>query len=207
MNMKTKIGRTDPYGILSEFLKLQRNLSKPPERRSNNRFVGKLFANLLFRRIAKYVPKEYTLVQEGLWIEGLEWVEWDGAIATRSLADNSLPLFKPHEVVALFEVKARGVYGGEKVCKKSLQRIGDNFQMARNICGSNLRCCTYVTLQERSPKKKTAVDYHGLTKSILQPVCLPIMLFESPVEKRPLEKAKPYLGQWELLVEAVSRLE
>jgi len=198
-------GMGEPYKILSEFLELKKSLRQPPKRRSNSRLVGKLFTTLLFRRIEEYVPKQYSLVQQEMWIRGLEWIEWDGAIVLKPFVDKSLPVVNPSEVVALFEVKVRGIYGGKEVCKRSLRRIRENFQTAVDKCGSNLHCI-YVTLQERTPKDERSVKYKCLTEEILEPVCLPIMLFRSPLENKPVVEAIPYPGQWERLIEEVSQL-
>lgn len=195
----------EPSKILSRFLPIRKGLGKPPKGKSNYNFVGHLFAALLFGELSGYIPNQYALIQGPLWIHGLEWVEWDGAVATSMLPNNSLALYEPQDIIALFEIKARGVYGGEEVCKKSLENIRDNFRSAREVC-PNLRHCIYLTLQERTPKRKGSVPYYQLTKDILQPECLAIALFHSPIENKPLSEARPYLGEWQQLLEVLQGL-
>ncbi|MBA7694858.1 hypothetical protein ES703_103473 [subsurface metagenome] len=194
-----------PTGILSRFLKTKERLDRPPPGKSNYGYTGHLFATILFEELGRHIPRRYTLVRGPLWVHGLEWVEWDGAVTKSVLPDNSVALYEPEDIIALFEIKTRGVYGGEKEVTKALNNIAENFRDARKHC-QNCRQCIYVTLQERKPKRETSVPYYQRTKDILEPVCLIAVLFESPVDNKPVSQAKPCPGEWKRLIETLQAL-
>jgi len=53
--------------------------------------------------------------------------------------------FAPEEIIALFEFKARGIFGGRETLYRQLRRIKEKFRRARQIC-DNLKGCFYVSL-------------------------------------------------------------
>lgn len=191
----------EPNKILSTFLSIKNDLEKPPKRKSNSAFKGHLFAKLLFHNIKEYISRQYALVEGPLWIHGIEWIEWDGAVI-KNINNNSFSRYNPNDIVTLFEIKARGIYGGEKDARKALERIRDNFDLAKGHC-PNLKQCIYVTLQERTPKRENSIDYFESTKKILEADYLAIALFTSPGKN---EKPKPYPGEWDHLIEALKEL-
>lgn len=203
--MDLKVVCMEANEILSQFLSIRESLGKLPKRKSNYKFVGHLFLTLLFKELRRHIPRKYELVKGPLWIDGIEWVEWDGAVMKSMLLNDRPALYEPQHIIALFETKARGVYGGEKECERILKNIKDNFQYAKKRC-PNLKQCIYVTLQEQMPKKDSSINYYGLTKKILEPQCLVIALFQSPVENKPVSEATPYPGEWQQLLEVLEEL-
>lgn len=195
-----------PYEILSEFLSIYTRLSKPSKGKSNKGFVGNLFAEILTKKMRKYVSSEYKITVGPLWISGLEWIEWDAAVITQATPKTFDRLFDSKDIVALFELKTRGIYGRKhpdkgKTVQQVIRSIEENFCLAKKHC-SDLKNCFYVSLQERSPKRKGSIDYYRETKK-LEPEIVTCILFQSPLEKQP---HFPYPNEWNKLVGELNRL-
>jgi len=148
---------------------------KDKKKKSIKKFLGHIFRYLLFAKIKEkeYIPKQYTLVEGPLYIRGIEWIEWDGAIVIGKKKVDSY--YDSDDIIALFEIKSGGIYGdsggkkhlrGEEAVRESLKKIKKRFMEAKK---QNLEIkCIYITLWERTPMNhEKSILYYDLTKEIL----------------------------------------
>jgi len=201
---------SEPRKILYEYLNIELNLKEPPEGRSNKPFKGYIFSKILSDYLKKYLSKDYKIVIGPLWIKDLEWIEWDCAVVKKD-AKVEYNRYDPDDVIALFECKVRGVYGGYSDLPKTFKRINNIFEEAKSVC-SSLRKCIYVSLMEAKPKKD-GINYYEETKKNIENS---FILFNSrSVEKLkemfsdPREiasKAEEFKGEWNKLVEIIRQL-
>lgn len=90
--------------------------------------------------------------------------------------------FAPEDIIALFELKARGIFGGRESLHRQLRKIREKFREARQACG-NLKECFYVSLQERTPKRAGSIDYYWIVRKELESGgILTCTLYHSPIE-------------------------
>lgn len=136
-----------------------------------------MFATVALKHIRKYIPQKYETVLGPLWIRGLEWIEWDGAIIRRCAEQIFEKYYNPDDVIALFELKSGGIYGGSETIQNVISGIKGNFQEAKKVC-PNLKRCFYITLHERKPKRKGSINFYGETKK-LEPEIIVCVLFDS----------------------------
>jgi hypothetical protein len=62
--------------------------------------------------IGKNIPKDkYIPVIGPIWIKGLEWIEWDGALIKKDGEEILFHYYKPDAIAAIFEFKTAGIYG------------------------------------------------------------------------------------------------
>lgn len=201
----------EPRKILLEYLNIEFSLKKPPKRKSNKSFKGYIFVKILSKFLRKHTPKSYTLVLGPLWIKGLEWIEWDLAIIKKDANPEYDVLYNPEDIIALFECKVSGIYGGKNELKKIINRIKNNFEKAKKIC-NNLKKCFYISLMEVKPKK-TGINYYRETKKNIENS---FILFNSrSIEylskscRNPLEiaiKAEEFKNEWKNLIESLLKL-
>ena len=195
-----------PYEILNEFLSIYNRLTKPPRRKSNKGFIGNLFSEIIANKMERYLSPEHKIVHGPLWIGGFEWIEWDGAIIKKAAEEIFPKFFHSEDIIALFELKTRGIYGRKHPGKgKTVQEVIDNIK--KNFCLAKERCttlkrCFYVSLQERTPKRKDSIKYYKETKK-LEPEVVTCILFHSPIKKAP---RIPYPNEWNRLVTELKRL-
>jgi len=191
--------------ILREYLTVVKSLKKPPERRSNKRFRGHVFASILCKHLSKYVPN-YDVVLGPIWIKGLEWIEWDCAIVKR--APVMYNLYDPDKVLVLFECKVRGIYGGRDKLPTILENMRDRFRKAEKL---GIRCF-YASLMEVKPREKKSIDYYEETKRRLEGRAF--ILFNSrsikTEDSRDVEElvrnSEEFEGEWETLISEILRL-
>lgn len=195
--------------ILNEFESMRKRMKNPPKKKSNRDFVGHVFATIALKHMATHISSQYNVVSGPLWIQGLEWIEWDGAVIRSGSKEIFENYHNPQNVVALFELKSGGIYGRKSPQKgkgRTLQEVIDgirrNFCEAGKIC-PNLKRCFYVSLHERKPKRKDSINYYGETKK-LEPKIVTCILFESSSleKKRPL----PFNGEWDRLAVELKNL-
>lgn len=191
--------------VLREYLTVVKSLKKPPERKSNKRFRGHVFASIVCKHLSKYVPN-YDVVLGPSWVKGLEWIEWDCAIVKRTPV--MYKLYDPDKVVALFECKVRGIYGGRDKLPTILENIRGRFKEAEKL---GIRCF-YVSLMEAKPRKEKSIDYYKETKRRLEGRAF--ILFNShsikAEDSRDVEEivrdSEEFEGEWETLISEVLRL-
>lgn len=191
--------------VLREYLRVIKSLKKPPERQSNKRFRGQVFASIFCEHLSKYVP-HCDVVLGPIWIKGLEWIEWDCAIVKR--APVRYRLYDPDKVVALFECKVSGIYGGRDKLPIILENIRGKFKEAEKL---GIRCF-YVSLMEAKPRSEKSIDYYKETKKTLEGKAF--ILFNSRSVKsednRDVEglvrDSEEFEGEWDALIKEVLRL-
>lgn len=193
---------SEPYKIREEFLSISQKIRKPGKSR---RFIGNLFSDIITRKMERYISSWYKIVVGPLWIRGMEWIEWDGAIIKKGAKEIINKLFHPDDIIALFEFKTGGIYGRKhpgkgKTVRDVINDIKEKFRVARKCC-SNLKGRFYVSLQERTPKRNDSIDYYGETKK-LEPEVVTCILFRSPIEK----EAIAYPNEWNKLVRELKQL-
>ncbi|MHA1608535.1 MAG: hypothetical protein ACTSUJ_00845 [Candidatus Njordarchaeales archaeon] len=195
--------------ILYEFLVIDLSLKKPPERRSNKTFRGYVFSKIFAEHLKPHL-KFGEIVVGPLWIQELEWIEWDCAIVREGAKRlHGINWFLPDDIIALFECKVSGIYGSRNELPDMFNRINHNFEEAKEIC-ENLKECLYVSLMEVKPKKK-GINYYEETKKHIKNA---FILFNSrsvdalkAKHKDPKEiasKAEEYEGEWESLIRTIS---
>ena len=194
--------------ILYEFLVIELSLRNPPERRSNKVFRGYVFSKILAEHLKHYL-KSGEIVVGPLWIQGLEWIEWDCAVVREGAKRlHNMNWFLPDDIIALFECKVSGIYGKREELPEKFNQINYNFEEARKIC-KNLRKCLYVSLMEAKPKKR-GINYYEETKKHIKNS---FILFNSRSvdalktkhrdSKEIASKAEEYEGEWEALVRTI----
>lgn len=199
----------EPNQILYEFDSLQSKAIKPPKGKSNRAFIGHVFAGIALRHMENYISKRYKVVFGPLWMQQLEWIQWDGAIVKRDAQEILEKYYHPNDVVALFEFKTRGIYGRkekkdkQKTVHEVIEGIRQNFRSAQALC-PNLKRCFYVTLHERKPMRRGSIDYFGETKK-LEPEIVTCILFDAySIERR--QQPVQYPNEWNRLINELQRL-
>jgi hypothetical protein len=200
----------EEFQILGEFKNIQINNS--PKGRSNNRFKGNLFASIALTHINNVIPNgKYRLILGPLWIKGMEYIEWDGAIVAKDADETFEKYFDADKIVALFEFKCNGIYGGRKKGKgktveEVISYIKDNFSNAKTKC-SNIKCLFYISLCERKPlaskKAKQPINYYEETRK-LEPDITTCILFNSNSMKE--GKTPEPLDEWKNITEKIKTL-
>jgi hypothetical protein len=192
---------SEEHQILSEFR--QNKFSEVPTNRSNRRFLGHYFASIAMNHISKYVPMEkYVPVLGPVWIKGLEWVEWDGAVVKKDSKEIFPHCYDPSDIAVIFEFKVSGIYGlktprkGKKTVQEVVENIKGNFEAAKGLY-KNLGCF-YISLHERRPdpnrkqRRGAPINYYAETKKLPADITTCI-LFNS----RSFEKSSPeQLDSW-----------
>jgi hypothetical protein len=200
--------------ILEEF-NSRKPSSELPSKRSNRAFLGHIFATIALKHLAKHVSPQYEALLGPLWIKGLEWVEWDGAVVRKGSRELFEKYYHPDDVIALFEFKSSGIYGRKhpqkdkgKTVEEVVEDIRKNFDYARKLC-PNLNGCFYISLHERVPRHERKPDgefpinYYEETKK-LGPDITTCVLFDS----YSIEKNKPKsLDDWDTLVKELEKLQ
>jgi len=196
---------SEPMQILQKFRALQNTLSMPPKKKKNYFFVGHLFADIAFDYIAKHLSsKPYKVVLGPLWIKELERIQWDGALVRKEACQILERYYKPEDVIALFEFKTSGIYGGRARVREVVKGIRDNFAAAQKIC-PNIKSCFYVALHERTPKRSGSVHYFNKVKELREQTVTTCMLFSSESleeGRQPVE----YPNEWSNLLNALAKL-
>lgn len=144
-----------------------------------------------------------------LWIQQLEWIQWDAAIIKRNAQKIPEKYYHPNEIIVLFEFKARGIYGRkekkdkQKTVAEVIEGIKQNFRSAQALC-PNLKRCFYVSLHERKPKRQGSIDYFGETKK-LEPEIVTCILFDAySIERR--QQPVQYPNEWNRLINELQQL-
>lgn len=199
----------EPNRSLYEFNSIQSKAIKPLKGKSNRAFIGHIFAGIALNYMAKYISQPYKVVLGPLWIQQLEWVQWDGAIIKRDAQEILERYYLPKDFVALFEFKTRGIYGRkekkdkQKTVGEVIEDIRQNFHSAQVLC-PNLRRCFYVTLHERKPMRRTSIDYFGETKK-LEPEIVTCILFDAYSIERGSQPVQ-YPNEWKRLITELQQL-
>jgi len=157
----------------------------------------------------KYVSQHYKIVLGPLWIQRYEWVQWDSAIVKKDAQEILEKYYNPNDIVALFEFKARGIYGRkekkdrEKTVREVIEGIKQNFGAAQVLC-PNLKRCFYIALHERRPIRPGSIDYFSETKK-LEPGIVTCILFDSYSIERG-KKPVQYHDEWSKLIDELRQL-
>jgi len=202
---------TEPLRVLEEFNSLCQGLKKPPKGKSNKDLVGQAFVHSVFNALGKYNTK-YALVVGPLWVQGLEFIEWDAAFVDKQRKPIFEGYYPPEDIIALFELKASGIFGLKKKSKgepkqktvgQVVSTIKNNFMQAKSTC-KNMRECFYISLKERTPKRKGSINYYSKTKKLEPNVVTCIMFESSSIEKG--QTPKEYPREWQKLVTKLKQL-
>jgi hypothetical protein len=212
---KTQTTASENMQMRLEFLEEKNVLLKVPEGKSNNRFLGHIFAKIVMDHIMKHLSMhKYRLVLGPLWLKHLEWVEWDGAIARKESKAIYECYYEPREILALFEFKISGIYGRKtrkegqkgKTVQEVVFGIRENFKAAQDLGAAKERCF-YISLHERKTKPEAdlkenpPINYYAEAKK-LESDALTCILFNSTT----FEKDNPdTLDDWEIFVEKLKK--
>lgn len=191
---------TEENEILDEYLRMV----SVPQQKGSNKFRGYVFQEIISKKIERLVGDRYRVHAGPSWIRGIEEVEWDIVILKRQTGeiDGLTSYFDVEDIIGLFEVKAHGIYGGRNEVRRKLEKEKEKFKKARRECGS-LRGCFYISLQERKPRRATAINYFQITKDALESVCTTCILFNSDVKER-RARSRPqelFSGEWYRLIQ------
>lgn len=112
-----------------------------------NKFIGALTVELIRNALLK---KGFNVSGRDVFINGFP-VEIDLLISKKGISPENRILYKPEDVLAIFEVKSRGAYG-----ENSIKSIFNNFKLIKQ--GTKSIHCIYITLAERKNYKWKATE-------------------------------------------------
>lgn len=185
-----------PSEILQDFQSQKSKLPTPPEptagkrKKSTKDFIGQIFVDTLCRRLVHLTAPQYEVVLGPLWIENLEWIKWDAAIMKKDHNPIFDKYYKAHDIIALLEIKANGLYGrkseSSKGKGKTIEQVVDgirrNFDDAKRTC-PNLKKCFYIALKERESVEEGSINYFEETKKIASEQIVACVMFREKQSK------------------------
>lgn len=175
---------------------------------------GRHLVGIVRDALMKYLPRGIG-AYDHVYVSGLP-CEWDLCLSrdNPAVSVGKRRSLDARDVVALFEVKAYGIFGKkepdlskEERVEQALKSLRARFLLAMGHCPSLSLMC-YFSLQERMPPKATSTQYYDLTKRILEPQVLTVIPFKPEIKAAmPLPAMhRDGVAQWRRLTESLREL-
>lgn len=145
-------------------------------KRKWTKLKGDICVRILKDYISKELPKNYKTSSPYAYVEGFPY-EFD-ILIIKSSSDplKYTNIHHPKDVRVCIEVKARGVYGGKKRVRETIQKIRNNFDSIKKKY-PHIEFI-YFTFEEISkPKRANSINYWNITKEEFSKGSFPYEVF------------------------------